>query len=160
MYRALPRWLSGEDSTYHAGDTCSITKSGRSPGKVNGNPLQYSCLGNPMNEEPGGLQLIGSQKRAHNLATKQQQRNVARKTERGIVFTSVRESIRIVFLLHLNSSPERDVSELTCFSHHQTKNCAHFKKHLVLSVKKNLKTWTMGTWAMYLHNFMNLYNFI
>ena len=87
MYRAFPRWLSGTDSTYHAGDTGSITKSGRSPGKVNGNPLQYSCLGNPMDEELGGLQLMGSQKRAHNLATKQQQqRDVARKTERGIVF--------------------------------------------------------------------------
>ena len=87
MYRVLPRWLSGKDSTYHAGDTGSITKWGRSPGKVNGNPLQYSCLGNPMNEEPGGLQLMGSQKRGHNLATKQQQqRDVARKTERGLVF--------------------------------------------------------------------------
>ena len=28
---------------------------GRSPGGGNGNPLQYSCLGNPMTEEPGGL---------------------------------------------------------------------------------------------------------
>ena len=25
--------------------------SGRSPGRGNGNPLQYSCLGNPMNRE-------------------------------------------------------------------------------------------------------------
>ena len=25
-----------------------------SPGEVNGNPLQYSCLGNPGTEEPGG----------------------------------------------------------------------------------------------------------
>ena len=24
---------------------------GRSPGEVNGNPLQYSCLGNPMDRE-------------------------------------------------------------------------------------------------------------
>ena len=28
--------------------TVSITGSGRSPGEGNGNPLQYSCLGNPM----------------------------------------------------------------------------------------------------------------
>ena len=27
----------------------------------NGNPVQYSCLGNPMDEEPGGLQPMGSQ---------------------------------------------------------------------------------------------------
>ena len=32
---------------------------GRSPGEGNGNPLQYSCLGNSMDEEPGGLQSMG-----------------------------------------------------------------------------------------------------
>ena len=31
-----------------AGDTDSIPGSGRSPGEENGNPLQYSCLENPM----------------------------------------------------------------------------------------------------------------
>ena len=30
------------------GDTGSIPESGRSPGERNGNPLQYSCLENPM----------------------------------------------------------------------------------------------------------------
>ena len=30
------------------GDEDSIPRSGRFPGKGNGNPLQYSCLGNPM----------------------------------------------------------------------------------------------------------------
>ena len=30
-------------------EACSISGSGRSPGGGNGNPLQYSCLGNPMN---------------------------------------------------------------------------------------------------------------
>ena len=32
----------------NAGDMCSIPGLGRSPGERNGNPLQYSCLGNPM----------------------------------------------------------------------------------------------------------------
>ena len=32
----------------NAGDAYSIPGSGRYPGKGNGNPLQYSCLGNPM----------------------------------------------------------------------------------------------------------------
>ena len=36
-------------------DAGSIPGSGRSLGKENGNPLQYSCLGNPMEEEPGGV---------------------------------------------------------------------------------------------------------
>ena len=31
-----------------SGDTGSIPGSGRSPGEVNGNPLQYSCLENTM----------------------------------------------------------------------------------------------------------------
>ena len=30
-----------------AGDASSIPGCGRSPGEGNGNPLQYSCLGNP-----------------------------------------------------------------------------------------------------------------
>ena len=32
----------------NAGDTGSFLGSGRSPGGGSGNPLQYSCLGNPM----------------------------------------------------------------------------------------------------------------
>ena len=34
--------------TANAGDMGSIPGSGRSPGEGNGNPLQFSCLGNPM----------------------------------------------------------------------------------------------------------------
>ena len=30
-----------------------------------GNPLQYSCLGNSMDREPGGLQCMGSQRVGH-----------------------------------------------------------------------------------------------
>ena len=42
-----------------------IPGSGRSPGGGHSNPLQYSCLENPMEEEPGGLQSIGSQIAGH-----------------------------------------------------------------------------------------------
>ena len=35
----------------NAGDMGSISGSGRSPGEGNGNPLQYSCLRNPMDRE-------------------------------------------------------------------------------------------------------------
>ena len=42
----------------NAGDTGSIPDLGRSPGKGNGNPLQYSCLENPMNR--GAWQAIVS----------------------------------------------------------------------------------------------------
>ena len=54
----------------NAGDMGSIPGSGRFPGEGNGNPLQYSCLGNPMDREPGELQSMGSQRIGHNLATK------------------------------------------------------------------------------------------
>ena len=37
-----------KESAHSAGDADSITGLGRTPGKGNGNSLQYSCLGNPM----------------------------------------------------------------------------------------------------------------
>ena len=37
--------------TANAGDVGSIPGSGGSPGEGNDNPLQYSCLGNPMDRE-------------------------------------------------------------------------------------------------------------
>ena len=44
----FPTWLSGKESACQAGDAGSIPGSGKSPEEGNGNPLQYSCLGNPM----------------------------------------------------------------------------------------------------------------
>ena len=38
----------GKESACNAGDPGSIPGSGRSLGEGNGNPLQYSCLENPM----------------------------------------------------------------------------------------------------------------
>ena len=35
----------------NAGDAGSVAGSGRYPGGGNGNPFQYSCLGNPMDRE-------------------------------------------------------------------------------------------------------------
>ena len=49
---SVPRGFSGgsgvKNLPAHAGDMGSIPGSGRSPGEGNDNPLQYSCLGNPM----------------------------------------------------------------------------------------------------------------
>ena len=41
----------GKASACSAGDPGLIPRSGRSPGEGNGNPLQYSCLENPMDRE-------------------------------------------------------------------------------------------------------------
>ena len=45
-----------------------ISGLGRFPGEGHGNPLQYSCLENPMDREPGGPQSIVSQRVRHNLS--------------------------------------------------------------------------------------------
>ena len=47
----LPQWLSGKEPVCNAGDpgdAGSVPGLGRSPVEGNGNPLQYSCLENPM----------------------------------------------------------------------------------------------------------------
>ena len=67
----LLRWLSGKESA------CQFKRCRRRgfdpwvrkiPGEGNGNPLQYSCLDNTM-EEPGGLQSMVSQRVRHNWVT-------------------------------------------------------------------------------------------
>ena len=53
----IPRWVFpgssvSKESACNAGDLGLIPGSGRSPGEGNGNPLQYSCLTNPMDRGP------------------------------------------------------------------------------------------------------------
>ena len=45
---AFPGGSDGKAPAYNAEDLGSIPGSGKSPGEGNGNPLQYSCLENPM----------------------------------------------------------------------------------------------------------------
>ena len=47
----LLKTLSFKASAYNVGDPGSIPGLGRSSGAGNGNPLQYSCLENPMDGE-------------------------------------------------------------------------------------------------------------
>ena len=44
----FPGGSDGKESACNAENMSSIPESGRSPGEGNSNPLQYSCLGNPM----------------------------------------------------------------------------------------------------------------
>ena len=61
----FPGGSDGKASAYNAEDPGSIPGSGRSSGEENGNPLQYSCLENPMDGEAWfrllsmGLQRVG-----------------------------------------------------------------------------------------------------
>ena len=45
---SLPGGSDGKASACNAGDLGSVPGLGRSPGERNGNPFQYSCLGNAM----------------------------------------------------------------------------------------------------------------
>ena len=47
----FPGGSDGKVSDYNAEDPGSIPGSGRSSAEGNGNPLQYSCLENPMDRE-------------------------------------------------------------------------------------------------------------
>ena len=48
IVRGFPGGSEVKASAYNAGDLGSIPGLGRSPGEGNGNPLQYSCLENPI----------------------------------------------------------------------------------------------------------------
>ena len=56
---SFPGGADSKESACNAGDPGLIPGLGRSPGEGNDNPLQYSCLGIPLTEEPGRLQSTG-----------------------------------------------------------------------------------------------------
>ena len=59
-----PNSMVDQKSACSAGDPGSISESGRSPGEGNGNPLQYSCIENPVDRgawQVPGRQSVGSQ---------------------------------------------------------------------------------------------------
>ena len=49
-FRDFPGGSDGQESACNVGDLGSIPGSGRFPGGGHGNPLQYSCLENPMDQ--------------------------------------------------------------------------------------------------------------
>ena len=69
----LPSGSVVENPRAKAEDTSLIPGLGRSPGEGNGNPLQYSCLGNSMDRGAWQATVHGVQRLRHDLATKQQQ---------------------------------------------------------------------------------------
>ena len=65
MSYCLPWWLSGKEPPDNAGNLCSASGSGRSPGEGNDNPLQYSCLENPMDRGAEWATIPGVTKESH-----------------------------------------------------------------------------------------------
>src|SRR5574340_597013 len=55
----FPSGSDGKVSVRNAGDPGSIPGLGRFPGEGNGSPLQYSCLGNPMDRRAWQVTLQG-----------------------------------------------------------------------------------------------------
>ena len=62
----LPPLFSDKESAFN-GEVGSIPELGIFPGGGNGNPLQYSCLGNPMDRGTWRARV----RKVHDLATKQ-----------------------------------------------------------------------------------------
>ena len=66
----FPGGSDGKASVYNVKDLGSIPGLGRFPGEGNGNPLQYSCLENPMDRGAWWRLLsMGSQRVGHNWVT-------------------------------------------------------------------------------------------
>ena len=59
IYMGFPGRSDSKEPACNAGDPGSIPGLGRSPWEGNSNQLQYPCLGNPMDGEPGRLQSMG-----------------------------------------------------------------------------------------------------
>ena len=57
----FPDASDSKESACNVGDQGSILGLGRRPGIGNGNSLQCSCVENPKDRRPGGVQSTGSQ---------------------------------------------------------------------------------------------------
>ena len=75
--QGFPGGTVGKESTCNTGDHLQfrrhglISGSGRSPRERSGNPLQYSCLGNPMDRRAWKVTVHGFARVGHDLVTKQ-----------------------------------------------------------------------------------------
>ena len=66
----FPHSSVGKKSACNAGDLGSIPRSERSPGEGNGDPLQWSCLENPIDRGDWQAIVHGVARVGHDLATK------------------------------------------------------------------------------------------
>ena len=65
----VPSWLISKKSTCHVRDLGSVPGLGRSPGEGNGNPFQYSYLGNPMDRGVWQAKVHAVARVRHDLGT-------------------------------------------------------------------------------------------
>ena len=72
MFLGFPGGSAVKNPPAKAGNTGSILGLGKSPAGGNGNPLQYSCLGNSMERGACEATVHGVAKESYDLVTKQQ----------------------------------------------------------------------------------------
>ena len=70
LKKSLQSSSVGKESSCSAGDPGLIPGLGRYPGEENSNPLQNSCLENPMDRGAWGATVYGVAKVRHDVATK------------------------------------------------------------------------------------------
>ena len=70
IMRGFPGGSDGKESACNAGKPDSIPGSRRSPGGGHSNPLQFSCLENPMDRGVQQVTMHGITRVRHDLATK------------------------------------------------------------------------------------------
>ena len=107
----LPGWLRGKESACQVGDADSSVSWGRSLGEGYGNPLQYSCLENPIDRGAWLATVHGGHKRiGHDLVTQSQQQDtwqgkVIRRNfeEKFWMMESENKNINCFWTHHLNA---------------------------------------------------------
>ena len=65
IYLGFPGGSMVKNPSANAGDASSILGPGRSPGEGNGNPLQYSHLGNPTDRGAWWATVLGVERVGH-----------------------------------------------------------------------------------------------
>ena len=119
LHKGFSDDLVGKKSVCNVGDTgdlSSIPGSGRSLGRGNGNPLQYSCLGNPMDREAWWVTFHGVTKSQTRLGTLAHMSFPSWSQKDGSLLASLSLSLLIfkdIFLRMLNEC--RDVNQLRSF---------------------------------------------
>ena len=109
-------WIKNLCNIGATGDSSLIPGSGRFLGGGNGSPLQYSCLGNPMDREAWWVTFHGVAKSQTRLSTLAHMSFSSWSQKDGNLSASLRLSILIckgIFLRMLNEC--RDVNQLRSF---------------------------------------------
>ena len=75
--QSFPGSSVSKESAFSAGDSGSILGLERCPGEGNGNPLQYSCMENPMDRGAWQATVCGVTRVGHDLAKSYGQRSLA-----------------------------------------------------------------------------------